>query len=65
MLREFTTLEIGECIRKIKKGKAPGPDTIQPELLKWASEEALDEVCSLFNSILSSVTFPESWTQAQ
>eukprot|EP00969_Alexandrium_andersonii_P235113 10380932-Alexandrium_andersonii.AAC.1 len=32
--------EIVETIRRTKTGKAPGPDELPPEMLKWAGEAA-------------------------
>ena len=45
-------------------GKSSGPDGINNRILKELSSELANPLCSLFNSSLSSGSFPSSWKEA-
>ncbi|KAF8646423.1 hypothetical protein AX14_009081 [Amanita brunnescens Koide BX004] len=59
---EFSCQEVRDAITLTGNGSAPGPDRITWELLKMAFQVngALEGLCSLFNEIWSSGTWP-SW----
>ena len=46
----ITMAEVKECVKKLKSGKAPGPDTIPVEQYK-ASPEATAELHEFISSI--------------
>ena len=56
--------EIETTIKLLKSGKAPGPDRIRNEMLKTGSRPHLKSaICKLFNHILTSGYFPQSWCE--
>eukprot|EP00969_Alexandrium_andersonii_P255697 11303090-Alexandrium_andersonii.AAC.1 len=61
---EFTAAEVKETTRRIKTGKQGGPDEIKPELIKWAAEEAAQELAEFYNSCTRARSFPDSWREA-
>ena len=60
----FTESEILKALHKLKLGKSPGIDGILNEMLKYGSSSILTPLCSLFNVILRSGTFPNAWKKA-
>ena len=59
----FTEEEIRYCINHLKNNKAPGVDSIPAELIKYNCESLINEITLLFNYILESRQFPESWCE--
>ena len=57
----FTCKEVRKCISKLKYNKEPGLDLIHNEFIKLGTEILLLPLVKLFNRILDSGTFPESW----
>lgn len=59
----ITPSEILTCMKKLKKGKAPGPDGILNEMLKvgMGTPLLLPMLVRTFNYILTSGTFPVMW----
>lgn len=55
--------EVETTIKLLKFGKAPGPDRIQNEMLKTGSPHLKSAICKLFNHILTSGYFPQSWCE--
>ena len=56
--------EIETTVKLLKSGKAPGPDRIRNEMLKTGSRPHLKSaICKLFNHILTSGYFPQSWCE--
>eukprot|EP00975_Prorocentrum_lima_P045240 9475206-Prorocentrum_lima.AAC.1 len=45
----FSISEVIGAVASLKRGKAPGPDKLESEALKWLDTEALYEVQSLIN----------------
>ena len=50
-------------MKLLKSGKAPGPDRIRNEMLKTGSPHLKSAFCKLFNHILTSGYFPQSWCE--
>ena len=55
--------EITEAIRKLNKGKAPGPDGIPPEALQADSDETATALLPLFKKIWNKGEFPHDWKE--
>ena len=56
----ITMAEVKECVKKLKSGKAPGPDTIPVEQYK-ASPEATAELHELISSIHDTESLPDEF----
>lgn len=54
----FTEVELNMVLKKVKIGKAPGPDLIPPELLKMMVPELKAELLQLFNNCWQQGKFP-------
>lgn len=59
----ITTSEITEHIKKLKLKAACGQDNISNEMLKLSSPYIIQALANLFNLILSSGDFPETWAE--
>ncbi len=59
----ITTSEITEHIKKLKLKKACGQDNTSNEMLKLSSPYIIQALANLFNLILSSGDFPETWAE--
>ena len=53
--------EVEEALRKMKSGKAVGPDLIPVEFWKCLGEVGLDWLLELFNVIFRIVRMPSEW----
>ena len=64
--RPISIEEVTLAIRKLKTQKAPGPDGIIGELLKyaWKNDLILNFFVKLFNSLFENGIFPENWTES-
>ncbi|GFR95244.1 hypothetical protein ElyMa_006269700 [Elysia marginata] len=60
----ISQVEIVRAIRKIKTGKACGPDGIPPELYKCEFCLMIDYLIVLFNTIYESGIYPKEWTNS-
>ena len=49
--KSITTGELKKAVKKLKSGKATGPDNIPNEVLKEASDETLEVIKQVFNNI--------------
>ncbi|KAI0239735.1 putative RNA-directed DNA polymerase from transposon BS [Lamellibrachia satsuma] len=63
--RAFTADELDVGITALKKGKAPGLDNIQTELIKQLGPKARDWLLRFFNSCTASKKIPKLWRQAK
>lgn len=61
---EITAHEIKEKLKNLKVDKSPGPDEIQPRILKELSSELAEPLKSLYNTSLRTGKVPEIWRQA-
>ena len=59
----FSIDEVETTRKLLKSGKAPGPDRIRNEMLKTGSPHLKSAICKLFNHILTSGYFPQSWCE--
>ena len=60
---EFTNLEMINVIRNLKAGKAPGPDGIPNEAMKYANNQTLHIYGQEMNKILKHMEIPEQWNE--
>ena len=58
---EITLDEIKENIKLLKNKKAPGLDSITNEMIKCSNEIMIKHLQTLFNAILNSGYYPQSW----
>ena len=59
-----TEEEVYTVLRKLKTGKAGGPDNLNNELLKMTARSITPSMTLLFNRILSTGIYPDVWKQA-
>ena len=59
-----TEAEVYSELKRLKLGKASGPDGLSNELLKIASRSLAPSMTMLFNKILRSSTYPDLWKRA-
>lgn len=65
VLTHFTREELEEAKKRIRKGKAPGPDRIPPEIIIAAIEEAPQVILRIMNTLLEKEEFPKKWKRAK
>ncbi|KAK3540977.1 hypothetical protein QTP86_007950 [Hemibagrus guttatus] len=53
--------EVRKALKRMKSGKAVGPDDIPVEVWKCLGEAAMEFLTSLFNRVLESERMPEEW----
>ncbi|KAK3570874.1 hypothetical protein QTP86_029388, partial [Hemibagrus guttatus] len=53
--------EVRKALKRMKSGKAVGPDDIPVEVWKCLGEAAVEFLASLFNRVLESEKMPEEW----
>ncbi|KAK3519182.1 hypothetical protein QTP70_022145 [Hemibagrus guttatus] len=53
--------EVRKALKRMKSGKAVGPDDIPVEVWKCLGEAAVEFLTSLFNRVLASERMPEEW----
>ncbi|KAK3562813.1 hypothetical protein QTP86_009964 [Hemibagrus guttatus] len=56
--------EIRKALKRMKSGKAVGPDDIPVEVWKCLGEAAVEFLASLFNRVLESERMPEEWRRS-
>lgn len=61
VIEEITIEEVKRELQKMKNNKAPGPGDLPIELLKHATNKALEILCSIFNKCLFGETLPQDW----
>ena len=60
----FSPAEVDEIIRQLKHGKAPGPDAIPNEIIKYFHRFFPTVLHRLFNNCLKLGAFPRAWKKA-
>ena len=60
----FTPSEFAAALRHLKPGKAPGPDSICPELLLHAEAALKSWLCGFLSSCLHHLKLPKIWRRA-
>ena len=59
------TLEVlTAALQRLKPGKAPGPDSICPELILHAGSEIKSSLCKFLSSCLCNLKIQKIWTRA-
>uniref|UniRef100_A0AAQ6IM76 ribonuclease H n=1 Tax=Anabas testudineus TaxID=64144 RepID=A0AAQ6IM76_ANATE len=56
--------EVRKALKRMKSGKAVGPDDVPVEVWKCLGEAAVEFLTSLFNRILESEKMPEEWRRS-
>ncbi|KAK3570181.1 hypothetical protein QTP86_015886 [Hemibagrus guttatus] len=56
--------EVRKALKRMKSGKAVGPDDILVEVWKCLGEAAVEFLASLFNRVLESEKMPEEWRRS-
>ncbi|KAK3513312.1 hypothetical protein QTP70_009998 [Hemibagrus guttatus] len=56
--------EVRKALKRMKSGKAVGPDHIPVEVWKCLGEAAVEFLTSLFNRVLESERMPEEWRRS-
>ncbi|KAK3548848.1 hypothetical protein QTP70_021035, partial [Hemibagrus guttatus] len=56
--------EVRKALKRMKSGKAVGPDDIPVEVWKCLGEVAVEFLTSLFNRVLESERMPEEWSRS-
>ncbi|KAK3574702.1 hypothetical protein QTP86_015150, partial [Hemibagrus guttatus] len=56
--------EVRKALKRMKSGKAVGPDDIPVEVWKCLGEAAVEFLANLFNSVLESERMPEEWRRS-
>ncbi|KAK3540327.1 hypothetical protein QTP70_029586 [Hemibagrus guttatus] len=56
--------EVRKALKRMKSGKAVGPDDIPVEVWKCLGEAAVEFLASLFNRVLESEMMPEEWRRS-
>jgi len=59
-----TGLEVENALAMLKERKAPGPDTIPSEFIKYATPQVKASLVTAFNKFLGSETVPKSFKKA-
>lgn len=57
----WTALEYAAALKKLRNGKAPGPDSIHAEFLRYGGPGLHRATRILFNEILEQEVWPERW----
>lgn len=60
---QITMKELEDNIKKLKPGKACGPDSIRTEMLKHSTPELRQALLKLFNLVFQAGCFPDIWNQ--
>ena len=60
----FTPSEFAVALKHLKPGKAPGPDSICPELLLHAGAALKSWLCGFLSSCLHHLKIPKIWRRA-
>ena len=65
-LDKFTELEVMKELKRLKKGKTPGPDEVKPEVYKWIGEDryCIESLTQSFNRVMESGTPPSKWKKS-
>ncbi|CAH2049018.1 unnamed protein product, partial [Iphiclides podalirius] len=63
-LNSVTPEEVQDIIKNLKPKSAPGPDNISNKILKALPGPLLCLLATIFNTLLSSCSFPDDWKQA-
>ena len=60
----FTSRDLDEALKKMKRKGAPGPDDIPPSFLKELGPKGREELLHILNTSFSYASVPQSWRNA-
>ena len=63
-MRRIQEVGIGEALKRMKRGKAMGPDGIPIEVWRCLGDRAIIWLTKLFNLIFRSNKMPEEWRRS-
>lgn len=61
VVEDVTLSEVERAVKKMKNGKAVGPDSIPVEVWKFTGSKALEWLRCMFNKLLRGDRIPEEW----
>ncbi|KAH7709040.1 reverse transcriptase [Aphelenchoides avenae] len=64
-LPRVTTAEVEAALKRLKNGKAPGPDGITAEMLKAAGTTLWDQIAKFFTQCLKAKQIPLKWKESR
>ena len=64
LVREISKKEIVEGLKRMKTGKAPGPDNLPVEAWKALGSEGVDILWNLMDKVFNEEKVPEIWRQS-
>ena len=53
--------EMFTIVKRLKRGKVPGPDGIIYEMLQYGGNKMVEVLCSLDNLVMESSYWPDDW----
>jgi len=62
--RPVSEAEVLLALRKIKLGKAPGPDGIIGKIIRYSGNQVVHFFVKLFNTLFDKRIFPDGWTES-
>ncbi|KAK9887253.1 hypothetical protein WA026_021104 [Henosepilachna vigintioctopunctata] len=63
-IEEISESEIQDILKNLKTRKAPGPDGIKNQALKYLPEEAIQEITEIARGVFRTEQFPKIWKEA-
>ena len=63
-VEEVSEVEVKEALKKMKKGKAPGPSEMTSDILKEVGETGIKELTKVFRNIQDKGEIPEEWADS-
>ena len=60
----FTMEEMQTAIAKLRKGRAPGPDGLRPDLIRMLDHYGEQQLLEIYNQCWVTKTIPEDWKKA-
>jgi len=63
-IEAFTEAEVRSALKKMKNGKAVGPDNLPIEVWKCLGEEGITFLCEMLNKICEEEHIPEAWRKS-
>jgi len=63
-IEAFTEAEVRSALKKMKNGKAVGPDNLPIEVWKCLGEEGITFLCEMLNKICEEERIPKAWRKS-
>ena len=61
---QITPADVSDVLKSLNVSKSCGPDSVNPRILREASDEICEPLSKIFNISLSTHTFPNAWKLA-